>query len=123
MDLIVKQTIRLCLSFLSNVWGSVQSPYATYRKIVSEDPYQLLIIFSLIAGYFFLVSPLKLHTLHPFLLTINASRLFTTVIAVYLGICFLLLGLGKAFGGAQTLRGVLMAWGYSLVPTLIWFFT
>jgi len=118
-----KSFFALFIQFLKNVWGSVQSPYATYRKIVSEDPYQLLIIFSLIAGYFFLVSPLKLHTLHPFLLTINASRLFTTVIALYLGICFLLLGLGKMFGGTQELRGVLMAWGYSLVPTLVWFFT
>ena len=123
MDLFIRQAIRLSFRFLFNVFGSIQSPYATYRKIVSEDPYQLIIIFALIAGYFFLVSPLKLHTLHPFLLTINASRLFTTVMCLYLGICFLLLGLGKLLGSQPALRGVLMAWGYSLIPTLIWFFT
>jgi len=59
--------------------------------------------------------------LHPFLLTVNASRLFTTVLCLYLGICFLLLGLSKLFNGVASLRSVLMAWGYSLIPTLVWF--
>jgi len=116
-----KSFFALFIQFLKNVWGSIQSPYATYRKIVAEDPYQLIIIFTLIAGYFFLASPLKLHTLHPFLLTVNASRLFTTVLCLYLGICFLLLGLSKLFNGVASLRSVLMAWGYSLIPTLVWF--
>lgn len=113
--------LQLVISFLKNFWGSIQKPYTTYRRLVSEDPYQLLVIFTLVGGYFFLVSPLKVHSFHPFLLTLNASRLFTVALASFLLACFVLLGLGKLFKGQGTLAGVLMTWGYSLLPTLIWF--
>lgn len=114
--------IRLILSFIKNVWGIVQAPYATYRRLVNGDSYELLIIFFFIGLYFFFVSPLKLHTFHPFLLTIKASRLFTSVIATFIAICLFLLILGRLIGRDVKLNAVLMTWGYSLIPTLIWFF-
>ena len=115
--------LKLNTRFWRNVWGSIHAPYATYRSLVADDPEQLLVLVGLMAIYFFLVSPLKFRTFHPFLLTINASRLFTTALTTYLGVCFFFLSLGWVLGRKANLRGVMLAWGFTLVPTLTWFFT
>lgn len=114
--------LRVFIGFGKNVWGSFNRPYSTYRQLVHEDPLQLIILWSCIGIYFFLVSPIKLHTLHPFLLTLNASRLFTIALVSYIGICLFFLFLGRLMRSIMDLRGVLLTWGYSLIPTLIWFF-
>ena len=113
--------LKLIFNFLRNIWGTIDQPYVSYRKIVKGDPYELLIIFGIIAGYFFLISPLKLHTFHPLLITFNASRLFTTTLFSFMLICFVLYLLAHVMGSKETFKNVLMGWGYSLIPTLIWF--
>lgn len=118
---ILSLLVKLMTDLVRNIWGSINKPYATYRVLPTHDPYQLLILFSAIGAYFFLVSPVKLRTFHPFLLTVNATRLFTATVATYLLVCFFLLGMGRVLKGAVTLRAVLLTWGYSLVPTLLWF--
>lgn len=101
----------------------INEPYKTYRRLVNEDVYQLILIFGFIAIYFFLVSPLKTHSLHPFLVTVKASKLFTTVFLTYLMICGLLFVLGRYLSDKIKLKSILIAWGYSLIPTLLWFLT
>ncbi len=103
--------------------GSVRSPYSTYRKLTEDDPYQLLFIFFLCALYFFFISPIRLHTLHPFLLTVNTARLFTASLGAYIVICGFFLAVGRLLKSTASLRAVLLTWGYSLIPTLVWFFT
>ena len=121
--LYIRKLLMLGFGFGKNVWGAFNKPYSSYRHIIHEDPLQLIFLWGLIAIYFFLVSPLKIHTLHPFLLTINVSRLFTMALASYIGICLFFVVISKLLTQTVNLRGVLLAWGYSLVPTLIWFFT
>lgn len=117
----LKFLFKLLLQTVKNVWGSIQTPYVAYRKLLSEDPLQLAIVFSLIGLYFLLVVPIKFHTFHPFLLTINTSRLFSWALGSYLGICLFLYGVGKLFNVYPSWRAVMMCWGYSLIPTLFWF--
>lgn len=114
--------LSLFRSFIANTFGSVRSPYATYRKLTEDDPYQLIFIFFLCGVYFFFISPIRLHTLHPFLLTLNTARLFTTSLGAYLTICGFFLLAGKVLKSTVDLRAVLLTWGYSLIPTLVWFF-
>lgn len=113
--------VKLLTDMVRNVWGSINKPYATYRMLPTQDPYQLLILFSIIGAYFFFVSPVKLRTFHPFLLTVNATRLFTVTVATFILVCFFLLGAGKVLKREVNLRAVLLTWSYSLVPTLLWF--
>ncbi len=109
--------------FLRNVWGSIQRPYATYRQLVGQDPVSLSVIFILIGIYFFVVSPIKLHTFHPFLLTLNASRLLSMTITTFFFIILFFACMAKLFRKEVNLSAISNAWGYSLVPTLLWFFT
>ncbi|MEK7119653.1 MAG: hypothetical protein AAB889_04005, partial [Patescibacteria group bacterium] len=42
--------------------------------------------------------------------------------ATYLGAVGMIWVIGKKLGGKGTLAGVMVGWGYTLVPTLVWFF-
>ncbi len=117
----LKFLLLLFTSFMVNVWGILRQPYITYRRIIKQDPYQLVIIFILIGGYFFGISPIKTHTLHPFLLSLNTARLFTGALSIYIFICLWLYFLGKAIGREPKLGEIMLGWGYTLIPTLIWF--
>jgi hypothetical protein len=112
---------RLFVRVARTIWGSIQTPYATYRQLVAESPLHVVVLFGFVSAYFFLVSPIKLHSLNPFVLTLSATRLFVAVCLSFLLICWFLRLLGKIMGGTPTWRGILVAWGYSLVPTLLWF--
>lgn len=111
----------LLLNVGRNTWGIIHKPYATYRKLVEDDPLQLVYILALISIYFFLVSPLKIRSFHPFLLTINASRLMTATLSAYILICFFFYAAGKIMNRTVQLGPILLSWGYSLIPTLVWF--
>jgi len=113
--------IQLLFRFIKNVWGSIQTPYTTYRKLVNESTWQLLVIWGLIGGYFFFVSPIKLKTLHPLLLTVNTVKLFSVSFASYFLVCAFLLLLVYLVKGKLNISGTLLAWGYSMMPTLLWF--
>ena len=119
----LRKLLLLVFSFGKNVWGTFNKPYSTYRHLTHEDPLQLLIMWGFIGAYFFLVSPLKIHTFHPFLLTINATRLFTMALTSYIGICLFLMVMSKLLTQTTNLKAILLAWGHSLTPTLMWFFT
>lgn len=108
--------------FFRNVWGIVQQPYSTYRKLTQESPVQLFPVFLCIGGYFFFISPLRLHTLHPFLLTLNAGKLFSFASFSFCLICLVLYCLGKFFNREVSLKSIITCWGFSLIPTLLWFF-
>lgn len=113
--------IKTVLLWMKNTWGSIHKPYQTYRGLINEDLDQLLVLFTLIAAYFFLVSPIRLRTFHPFLLTVNAGKLFTASLCGYLVTVGVLYFTGKAVGGKPKHEALFLAWGYSLMPTLVWF--
>jgi len=113
--------LKLLVSFAVNVWGIVHTPYVTYRRLVKQDPYQLVLVFLLVAGYFFGISPLKTGSLHPFLLSLNTARLFTAALSIYVFICLWLYFLVKTLGKEGHLGEIMLGWGYTLIPTLIWF--
>lgn len=113
---------RIAKQTFKNVWGSFHTPYVTYRELLKANPLQLIFIFLLVGSYFFFISPLKLKTLHPLLLTLNTGRLFSIAVMSYLAICLVFYFLGILLKGKPSLRSIAITWGYSLIPTLIWFF-
>ena len=108
-------------SFARHVVGIITRPYETYRHIVEHgSTWELVYIGVLCALYFFVAALLRTSLYAPFLLT----RQFFTVFGVT-GLTFLfIVGIYWASGRMfrhVSIKGILMGWGYSLVPTLLWF--
>lgn len=93
-------------AFLKNTLGLVTRPYETCRRIVEKSGYgELFYIGFLLVVYFVFASWVKI-----------AAAGLTYVLSVAL-----FWEAGKLVGAKGNLKGLAIAWGYSLVPTFIWF--
>jgi hypothetical protein len=119
----LKLLLGIFYKFLKNIINLINKPYATYRKLAIEgNIFNLILIFIFIALYFFLVSPIKTHSLHPFIITLKTYRLFTVTFFSYVMVCIFLYVLGKLMSHQVSFKSIAICWGFSLVPTLFWFF-
>lgn len=110
------------IAFVQNLTGIMVRPYATYRWIVGKGTlWELVYVAVLLAGYFSLFSVVKTAAFRPFLLTRQFVVLAAGAGATYLGAIGMIWVIGRKLGGRGTLSGIAVAWGYTLVPTLVWF--
>jgi hypothetical protein len=120
-----KLALSFCLVFVKNAWGALHTPYETYRALASgKHPLQLIPLF-LVVGSYFGWSALVHNGIfvHPFLLTWSFGKLSIAVLATQVFIVALFYVLGKRVGGQGSVLSVLMPWSYSLIPTVIWFYS
>ncbi len=97
-------------------------PYESVRRIVDRGTYgELLYVAILLAVYFSLASLVKITTFRPFLLTREFLVLAVGAVTTYLFAVGVFWVAGKLVGSRGTLRGLALGWGYSLVPTFLWF--
>jgi len=122
MDLFAYFSI-CALSFSRHVIGIAITPYQTYRVLVDRGRWgELVYIGGITAAYFALASLVKTASFRPFLLTKQFVVLTSGAIAGYLlvvgfiGFFSMILHRGKA------LEGIAVAWGYTMIPTVLWFF-
>ncbi len=109
--------------FLRQSYGTIHSPYITFRKLAVEKKLtSLLFILFFTLLYFAFTSLIRIGIESPFFLTLAFNRLCFFALLTYLLSVGLLYGLGRILKGEDNLRGVLLCWGYSLLPTLGWFF-
>lgn len=110
------------IAFVRNIVGIILRPYETYRKIVAKHTlWELGYLAVCLAGYFSLSSVVKTAAFRPFLLTRQFVVLAASAGATYIGAIGMIWTIGKKLGGKGTLGGVAVAWGYTLIPTLVWF--
>ncbi len=118
------QLVSAGIAFGRNMIGIITRPYETYRRIVDGGTlWELTYIGVLLACYFALASLVKTAAFRPFLLTRQFMVLGAAAGITYIGILGLLRIIGLRLGGRGTLRGLAVAWGYTLIPTLAWFLT
>lgn len=87
------------------VLGIIFRPYETYRRIVDrENPWELLAIAVLVSAY---VVVARIH--------------IAPVVATFCISVGLFWMMGTVLGARGSLRGFTVGWGYTLIPTLIWF--
>ncbi|MBI5614575.1 YIP1 family protein [Candidatus Gottesmanbacteria bacterium] len=114
--------IDVCFLWASSVFGSIVHPYEAMRSVVKRSKLlELVPLFCLVLLYVALASIVKIQEFRPFFLT---GQFLTLVfwIGVSYGLSVLLLWfVGKNLGGKGTVRSLLVSWGYTLVPTLVWF--
>lgn len=112
------------LLFIRHLLGLAIKPYSTVRTVVDKGIWgELWIVVVLATAYLAFSSLLKTQTLHPLLLTKQFVLLSIGALGGYLlivGILSVMVLLQKQKN--LKIKGVAVAWGYSLIPTGVWFF-
>lgn len=111
------------VAFGRNIIGLVTRPYETCRRIAeSGSLMELLFVGIVLALYFVLAALVKVASFHPFLLTRQFFVLAAAAGATYGLVVVLFWGIGHLVGGSGKFRSLALLWGYSLIPTTVWFF-
>lgn len=111
------------VAFGRTVIGLMSRPYETYRRIVAHGRVgEIWYLGALLAIYFALASVVKVAAFRPFLFTRQfvllgvgvASGVAISVVCMWIA--------GKLLGAKPQLSTLLLAWSYTLIPTVSWFF-
>lgn len=102
--------------------GLITRPYETYRRILHHGKVgELGFIAVLLGAYFALASIVKVAAFRPFLLTQQFIVLVLGAISGALVATVSLFVAGRVLGAKAKLEVLLLAWSYTLVPTVCWF--
>jgi len=116
------QAVVAVYSFVRNMVGLVTKPYETYRTIVNHGSlWEILPLSLLVSSYLIIASLVKTATFRPYMLTKHFIVLALAVGTMYGLVVGLVWIIGKMVGGKGNLRGVVLGWAYTLVPTVCWF--
>ena len=110
------------IAFGRNIIGIVTRPYETYRRIITKGTaWELGFIAILLLLYFATATIVKNPYFRPFLLTRHFIVLTAASGSVFCMVIILFALFGKLFKSTGTLKGLILGWGYSLIPTVVWF--
>lgn len=114
--------IDVIFQFFSSVSGSIVRPYETMRAVVKRSNLSELVPLTfLVLVYVLLSSVVKIQEFHPFFLTSHFLTLVFWIGAGYGLSVSTLWFVGKKIGARGSIQSLIVAWGYTLVPTLVWF--
>lgn len=103
--------------------GIVTRPYETYRHVINDGSYWELVPLTVIIGsYLGVASLVKTAAFRPYMLTKQFMVLTFAVLITFGLVVGLLWFIGKLIGGKGTIRGVILGWAYTLIPTVCWFY-
>ena len=109
-------------AFVKNVIGLVTRPYETCRSIVDHGGFgELAYVAIFLFLYFAFASLVKVASFRPFLLSRQFIVLTAATGVTYCFAVALFWTAGKLVGAQGKLKGLAVVWGYSLLPTLLWF--
>ena len=97
------QLIISGIAFCRNAIGLVVRPYETYRRIIDKGSVWELVFIAM-------------------LVMVSAFRLVFAAAATYMLVVILVWVVGQRVGGKGTLASVALGWGYTMLPTVCWFF-
>lgn len=119
------QVIKAFILFIQNTWGSIQHPYETYRRLAEgKNRIQAFPIFILCFTYFLWTTVVHVGIRsHPLLISFNLFKVASASAVTFLVVLVSIYVVGRLFNGKGTLKTLLLPWAYSLLPTLIWFFS
>lgn len=110
------------VAWAQNIIGIIFRPYETYRRIVEKGTsWELAYIAIFLSVYFSFASLVKTSSLHPFLLTRKFVWLGVTSGIGYIASVFGLWTLGRLVRGKGRFSSFALAWAYTLIPTVVWF--
>lgn len=119
----IDQILVSAVAFGRNCIGLVTRPYETMRRIVDKGRLsELLFVALLLALYFATASLVKTASFRPFLLTKRFVLLGASAGLSYGVVILLLLGASRLLRMTVRQKGLALSWGYTLIPTVLWFF-
>lgn len=122
MDFNMAVIIKGFILFIRNSYGVFAKPYETYRQLVKSTHFaQILPLFLLIGLYFFFAGVIR-HGLHPLIVAKSGIKISVVALTTYALVVLAMYLVGSLLKGKGKLKEVAMTWGYSLWPTLIWFY-
>jgi hypothetical protein len=114
--------VKSGIMFGRNVWGIISRPYEAYRRIILHSSMGELIYVALaLVLYFITASIVKTSLFRPFLMTRQFITLASATALTFLLVVSLFYVVGRWAGGKGEWRGLALGWGYSLIPTVTWF--
>lgn len=112
------------ISFGRNVYGLLTRPYETYRRIASAPRVSELLYIAAFATFYFVIASLvRVATFRPFLLT---KQFVVLSLAAGVGYMVMVSSMWIAAACMKVsvrLSSLAVSWGYSLLPTIMWFFS
>lgn len=122
MDLFSEFSLSAVL-FSKHLFGVFVKPYQTYRSIVTYGRWGELFYIGLISVvYFALASLVKTASFRPFLLSKQFLALSGGAFLGYGLVVGALWICAQIWNKQKYWKGAAIAWGYSLIPTIFWFF-
>lgn len=111
------------VSWGRTVVGLMLRPYETYRRIIDRGRIGELGYIALISAlYFMLASMVKVAAFRPFLLSRQFMLLAFGAASCYVVAVGALLMASRMIHVKVRLPSLALAWGYTLLPTVMWFF-
>ncbi|OGG01623.1 hypothetical protein A2Z33_07600 [Candidatus Gottesmanbacteria bacterium RBG_16_52_11] len=108
--------------FLRSITGVALKPYETYRRITERsDTTETAYIGLVCLGYFALASLVRAPAFRPFILTRQFTVLSLSAALGFFLLTWVFWQAGTRLGGRGSFRSVAVGWGYTLVPTVLWF--
>lgn len=118
---------KALVDFAKNVFGSIQTPYQTYRSIAIKPDYRHLMFVGTLILVYLVWATLVRGGLRasPFFLTASLGKVVAGVVVSYLFSLTLIHIIGRQIGGRVAASvgsaSIPVLWGYTLIPTLLWF--
>lgn len=110
------------VTFVKHLIGIVHRPYETYRQITNNPKLLELFYIGLCClAYFSFVSLIRIPEFRLYVLTREVLLLSLGALVGYVLMVVTMWTGGLLFGGKGTLLRVAVSWGYTLIPTLLWF--
>lgn len=125
MEKYVLSFLRSFIFFGRNAVGCINAPYVTYRKLSAAytDLKQTVFIPVFVILYFIFVATIRNGIRNPYLLTVKFNFLLVAAVVGFLLMLGLFYFAGHLVGGKGNPRQIYTLWIFSLLPTLVWFFT
>lgn len=119
---ILSPLVLSALRFGRTTIGLITRPYETYRSIVHHGVlWEMVWVWAVISLYFAIATIVRTPIFRPFFLTKHFLSVLIAAIIGYLLISCSLWVIGRFLNGKGSFREMLLAWGYTLVPSVLWF--
>lgn len=122
-QLLIILFFRQFIEFMRLVWGCINKPYETYRKLSHYTyHYQVVFLLFLLLFYALTVGTIKAG-IHNGVLNIafkSGEITFTSIVSYFFSV-FILYSAARFLKGNGSLLNIATLWAFSLLPTLVWF--